>query len=166
MIRHIEALAHPQIEQARLELQLVTRVIGQPVAADIRAHGLPELRFGTQRPRGVGGGEVTLPAAARHEGEVLGELQHQFVNALDVIGEQVALVVVQVALIANPGDGRIQTSTRSAVPGRTGVDQIAPLRLGAHPHAPANGGIERTADILRLEGEAHGQRCCAGNDQT
>ncbi|PAV72398.1 hypothetical protein WR25_15965 [Diploscapter pachys] len=95
LIAHVEALAHPQVEQARLELEVITCRTGQAVATHVRrcVEG--------QRTRRVAGGEVANPAAPGHEGEILGHLEQQLVSALQVVGEQVALVVVEIALVAD-----------------------------------------------------------------
>ncbi|MNZ60625.1 hypothetical protein D3C78_786980 [compost metagenome] len=62
-------------------------------------------------------------------------------GAFDVVGEQVTLVVVQVALITN-ARSLCQATTGRVVSGSAGIDQIAGLRIGAQAHAQGDGGIE------------------------
>ncbi|MCY1552089.1 hypothetical protein D9M68_884640 [compost metagenome] len=72
------------------------------------------------------------------------------------MGEQVTLVVVEVALVTNAG-GLRQAAGGRMVPCGAFVDQVAALGLGAQSHAVGNRGVERTADVFGFEVEPHRQ---------
>ncbi|MCY1314670.1 hypothetical protein D9M70_653500 [compost metagenome] len=56
-------------------------------------------------------------------------------DTLDVVGEQIALAIVHVALITDTGNSRVQAAGGRIVATRTGIDQITPRGLGTHTHA-------------------------------
>ncbi len=155
---HVEAFAHPQVQQASLEGEVVAGVVTQPVAADAL--------WGVERQRagGIGGSEVADPGPARHEGEVFGHLQQQLMGTLEVVGEQVAAVVVQVALVRHAGTLR-QAAGGHVVPGRPLVDQVAAPRLGTQAHACGDRGVEGAIEGFGFKGEPHCQWGCAHDDK-
>jgi len=81
-------------------------------------------------------------------------------GALEVVGEQVAAVVVQVALVRHAGALR-QAAGGHVVPGRPLVDQVAAPRLRPQAHACGDRGIEGAGQGFGFKGEPHCQRGCA-----
>ena len=141
----VEFLAHPQVVQAHV---LADRALGVTIE---------------RGARGVVGDEVVQPAHPAHELPLVGEAQQQLVRALEVGGEEVALVVVEVAVVAvGPHRG-----IGIAAAGRGNVAVVAAL-AALHALAEARGqrGIERTAHRAGLELEGVRRRCAqAGHRQ-
>jgi hypothetical protein len=144
-LAEVEFLAHPQVVEAHV---LADRLLG--VAVERGA-------------RGVVGDEVVQPAHPAHELPLVGKAQQQLVRALEVGGEQVALVVVEIAVVA-------VAPYRGVGIGAAGGGLIAVVAALAALHALAEArgqrGIERTAHRAGLELEGvRRRRTDAGHGQ-
>ncbi len=153
LVSDVEGLAHPQVQQPGLEPQVTARIRRQPVPQ-------PGGRARSQVAGGIGGGEVLDPVHPPEKGDVGRQLQQQFVAALEVGGEGVALGVVEVALVAQGRGGR-QAARGCPVASGACVDEGAGRVLHANAGADGDRRVEAAAEILRLEG--HGVR--AGAEQ-
>lgn len=117
LVAYVELLADPQVEQARLEADVLLG-IGREAAAQIGRRVVEQVLSAGCACRS-GTGVVVLPGAPCHEREPLRRhLQDQLVVALEIARERISLAVVDVALI-----GEAAQLTESAA---------ACLRTGGH----------------------------------
>jgi len=149
-IANTEALADPEIEQTRLEAQVRGRIGRQ-------ARGLAHRgRIGADDVRHIGGRPVAQPVGTRHEGDLLvGQLEQQFVVALQVGREGIALGVIEVALIAQAG-AQGQIAPRRPRPRGTADQQRSIGRPGAHAGAQRDVGVEAALQRAVAKGEGLG----------
>ena len=140
-----EFLAHPQIKNARLEFEVGARLVGQGGGIAVRAGRRADVA-GRLRRR-----EVAQPADPAHELPVVGHLEQQLVRALEVSRESIALLVVDVALVANAGNRGAALGCTAAA--GTAHNQTAGRALGADADPGRDRRVETAGNALGFEGE-------------